>query len=204
MAYAKCINWFAPNALADEWASKLVLVEKPPHKYGEGKRPYVELENAPCWIYKVRSDADGANAVTRIMTTYSGGCWYGVCRHHCYVYTTIFQERDKGQYHTVSGYHIKAMLVSSHDHAWVEIFIKGMGYYVFDVGAHRKMIPRSYSGNEGEGKVMCNRWITGSEWCGSAPYQSLWAGPEIGEPPTKSYIKATTTPGNARIWLKKR
>lgn len=199
MAFAKCKDWHAPNAKADEWASKLVLVEKP-HGYGGG--PYIELKNAPCWKYVWRDDATGLDAITKILTTYSGGCWYGVCMHHAHVYTAIFQERVKGQYHTVSGYHIKAVAVGDDKHAWVELFIKDLGYYRCDVCMPQKMVPRSHYGGT-RGKMMCNRWITGNKWRGTAPYQWLWAGPEIAPPPKKTGIKATSSPSNASIWLKK-
>ena len=192
-----CKEWFGPNTEADAWAAKIKLVKKP---YYNGYSRF-DMENAPCWIYKSRSDADGVNAVTKCMTTYSGGCWYGTCRHYARVYTSIFQERVKGQYHLVSGFYCKARFVSIPSHRWAEVYIKDEGYYVCDVCQPQMLAPRAAYGDR-RGVGMGNRWIYGNLAYGCAPFQWLWAGPEI-EPPEKSYIEAKTSPSNASIWLRK-
>lgn len=209
VGYAKCKDLFAPNTEADVWASKLKLVEKYRKYYGGWG---FIMENAPCWTYEIRSYADGADAVTKIITTYTDkGCWYGVCRHHAYVYTAIFQERVKGQYNSVSGYPTKAVYAGTTKHAWVEVYIKDRGYFVCDVALSRWLLPRSYYGDRGADR-MCNRWGIGNAgYRDEAPYKKLWAGPEIAPPapppvtppPVKTYIKATTSPSGAQIWLKK-
>lgn len=207
MTLAKCKDFFAPNAEVDAWASKLKLVEK----YSDVWGFYFIIENLPCWTYEIRSDADEADAVTKITTTYTDkGCWYGVCRHHAYVYTAIFQERVKGQYHSVSGYLTNAVYVvdSKRNHAWTEVYIKDKGYYAIPGGSFPHMIHRP-SFTHYTGSIMCNRWLTGNEGHrDAAPYKELWAGPEIAPlPPTiptpKTYIKASSSPTGASIWLKK-
>jgi len=200
---AGCREWFRQNAEADKWAAKIEFVEM---EMGDGI-VWLLMKNAPCWKYTQRNDADEGNSVTKVMTTYSGGCWYGVCRHHGRVYTSIFQERVKGQYHFVGGLYLKAMyVVFLEGHAWADVYIKDKGYYICDVCTPQYLVPRSSFGSV-IGDYMCNQWVHNGSYThyNCVPFQPLWAGPEITppSPPKKSYIKATSSPSAASIWLKR-
>ena len=153
-----CDIWFAPNAEADKWANKIRFVKV---DYGGGM--YYYKINIPCWDYTVRTDADEADGVTKILTTYhthvdphSGKtwkCWYGVCRHHARIFTVMFQERAKGQYNIIDGKSLKAMYIRSPPHVWLEVFIKDEGYFHLDVGQPYWLWNRSKPG-----QYMGNRW----------------------------------------------
>jgi hypothetical protein len=202
-----CDIWFAPNAEADKWANKIKLVKEDTNFYA--------VKNIPCWDYIIRSDADEADGVTKILTTYNTTtdprsgvetkCWYGVCRHHARIYTVMFQERKKGQYTIIDGKSLKAMYVESLHHGWLEVYIKDEGYFWYDV-----LYPYLMLRGQKEAIYMGNRWNCGDRRTGLSSYNPEWAGeppphePPPYEPPAKSYINCNTTPNGARIWLKKK
>ena len=197
-----CSDWFAPNVEADKWAEKVKIVKTPFW--------YYEIKNIPCWDYTFRTDADDGDSVTKILTTYhthvdprSGmtwDCWYGVCRHHARAFTVMFQERERGQYTMIDGKYLKAMYVRSPPHVWLEVFIKDEGYFHLDVGQ-----PHWLCKGKKPGKYMGNIWNCGDKTYGLTSYNPEWAGVAPTPPvtPSKTYIKATSSPTGASIWLKK-
>ena len=174
----------------DTWARKITLESQPTtNSY--------KIINALCWSYVPKV---GRSTCADVFKT-KGGCWYGVCSDNATLWTNILQERVLGQYHIVSGVPLKAMFVASGEptwHAWTEIYVKDKGYHVLDFRQPTKILP-------GRSPIvtlyMCN-YYTG----GVVAYKKDWAGLPPSEPPPppeKTYIKATTTPSNASIWLKK-
>ena len=189
-----CWTWFAPNALADEWLSKIKL--KKIHWAGQSTYSVVGL---PCWTYTWTCGGKHWLEPDATMNTFNDkDCWCGVCTQHAIVHTAILQERVKGGWNVIDGVSLKAVMIGLKNHWTTEVYIKDVGYFILDVLEH----PRLYQGKV-KARIMMNRHLcTGaytdkSIW-GSVPYNPEWAGPD-----TRTYIKATTTPSGARIWLKK-
>lgn len=191
---------------ADKWAKKIRLVKKKLSKgYVDpsGEFHYFEgyiIEGAPPWGYKNRYSYP---PVDEICTTYiDTKYWYGLCRHHAYVWTNILQERIKGQWHMIGDIPVKAMYVvrgAPMWHAWVEICVKGDGYYMMHV-ATQEFEPRKgtlpiYMGNK------WNQCETDEGWSNLVYYNRDWAG-EV-EIPKKTIVEFKSEPTGAELRLTK-
>ena len=210
-----CHTYYTPNALADEWLSKIKLV-KTTYK---NKLAY-RIEGLPCWTYDGSEHSDPEKWPDALIKYNSKSCWYGVCLAHSVLHTAILQERTKGGWNIVDGVSLKAVAtrVFSNQlpyHASMEIYIKDKGYFRLDVSPEPRMIiaPELVWWDKiAQPSFMGNRYFcdtTGNYLKDyNVPYNPEWAGfpriePPPYEPPAKSYIKATTTPSGAGIWIKK-
>lgn len=207
-----CHVWYKPDALADDWLSKIKL-EETTYK---SKLAY-RIKGLPCWTYDFGAHPDPETLPDSLMTVRnSKGCWYGICQHHSIVHTAILQERIEGQYNIIDGVPLKAVSIAvtgkhfAYHHS-MEIYIKNKGYFRLDVGPDPRMIiapelvwwewyaQPTHMGN----RYFCD---TTGDYIKDyyLPYNSEWAGPrEEPSEPKKSYLNFSTTPSNARIWLKK-
>lgn len=196
-----CWTWFAPNPLADEWLSKIKLVKTTWNNWLAYR-----IDGLPCWRYTYDRTMKHWLEPDATMTAFNDkGCWYGICTHHAIVHTAILQERAKGGWNIVDGIPLKAVMVRVPGHCTMEIYIKDVGYFIYDVFGN-VMYQWKPVGDPGD--TMMNRhFCTGgpTSMYGEVPYNREWAGfpRQPLPPPKKSYIKATTTPTNASIWLKK-
>jgi hypothetical protein len=207
-----CHTWFKPDALADEWLSKITL-EKTTYL---GKLAYL-IRGLPCWTYDFGEHSDKEKWPDSLMTQYnSKGCWYGICLAHSVIHTAILQERTKGGWTTIGGVSLKAVAlrVTGENfayHGCIELYIKDKGYFRLDVGPNPRMIiapEEVWWIRLGSPHYMGNRHLC--DTTGNylkhyyLPYNPEWAGVAPTPPtPKKSYIGCTTTPSSASIWLKK-
>ena len=197
-----CWTWFAPNALADEWLSKIKLEKT---TWGMPKRPAYLIKGLPCWTYTWDRVGKHWLEPDATMNAFDAkGCWYGVCTQHAIVHTAILQERTKGGWNVIDGVSLRAIMIGKKGHWTMEVYIKDAGYFRLDVFGHNLL----YQWKPVSGNIMMNRHLcTGaytddSEW-GSLPYDPEWAGPREEPEPKKAHIEAESTPSNAKIWLKK-
>ena len=194
-----CWTWFAPNALADEWLSKIKLEKT---TWGLLERAAYRITGLPCWTYTHAMPVHRSEPDRTMNSIDSKGCWNGVCTQHAIVYTAILQERTKGGWNIVDGVPLRAIMINKKGHWTMEVYIKDEGYFMCDVFGHNLL----YQWKPVKGITMMNRHLCTGAWtedseCGALPYNSEWAGP--GTRLLVTHIKATTTPTNARIWLKK-
>ena len=204
-----CHTYYKPNALADEWLSKIKLVET---AYNGGRLAY-RIEGLPCWTYDFSEHTNHDEWPSALMNQYNNkGCWYGICLAHSVVHTAILQERTKGGWTNIDGVQLKAMglRVTAPNFAYhgsIEIYIKDKGYFMLDVGPDPRMIippgavwwnKRAYPTHMGNRHFCDTTGDYSKEYY--LPYNSEWAGPRI-TPPSK--INCVSSPSGASIWFKK-
>lgn len=194
----------------DKWAKKIKLVLSLAVVEGKTVEGYI-IEGAPPWWYTSRS---GNPSVDEIVTSYHESedktkYWYGVCRHHAYVWANILQERIEGQWHMIGGVSIKAMYVRKGEplwHAWLEICVNGKGYYTMHVNNQNthEFYPRELE--PFTPTHMGNRWNQCEwnkyEYGNLVKYNPDWAG-QVEIPEKRTTIEFKSLPQGAEIWLKK-